>query len=534
MYSCYIPYSIAVEAISTSDSYKTWIVSAINDFNDKDTYLKFGENNSENAYGKLRIQFLTKENFLKNEGQGVFSFSSYDLTRVDSSFIFLNSDFQWTEGLMKKAIAYHVGQMLDLPYNGSDKESIMNPDLTQTYKGLSAGDIQSFQFKFNSALLSASITKGSVSARSISLIWNTNTPKEYYIKGSGLCWSSTNREPTINDEKNFYAGNKSGGWATGWNKRGSTVYFRSYFVTECETVYSPVIEIYVPESDTWEAGELAPFSSRRGAAVITTEGIFGKAFIIGGKLSSTNELTNEVWMHQPGLKAWKQVKSFPGTKREFATALLYQDKIYYGLGYVYQNFTYPIDWWEYNTTNDTWTKKENASPIGRPGAVGFSTSAGGILSLGLNVNTATTSTSTMLYNAANDSWSYLTNFPVSSGYKGYCTNNDTPYILLPTNRLIGFNKGGNYWFEADAFPFDNPTSNTIGNQENTMVACQGKIYYGSKNILDWFQYSPATNSWTKKSNSPTHFISTSTIYSIGDKIYVLDGTSKRVWEYNVD
>lgn len=534
LYSCYIPYSVDVTSTTSSVYYKSWIDSAIIDFNNKGTYLKFEESNSQIAGYKLHIKFLTKEHFQTTQSQGVFSFANYAITKLDSSNIYLNSDFDWTESLVKKAVAYHIGQMLNLPFDGNDKESIMNADLTQPYKGLSVKDIQNLLNKFNNTLLSASISEGSVSARSISLIWNTNVPKDFFIKGSGLCWSSTNSNPTIDDEKNFFTDLSSGGWATGWNKPGSVVYFRSYFITECETIYSPVLKLNVPQYNTWEAGDTAPFSSRTNATVVATNGIFGKAFIIGGKLASTNELTNEVWMHHPGIKLWKQVKSFPGTKRESATTFFYQDKIYYGLGYVQQNFTYPIDWWEYNITTDTWTQKGNASPIGRPGAVGFSTSAGGMLTLGLNIRTVTASTSTMLYNSTKDSWSNLSNFPFSSGIKGYSTSNDVPYILLPDNRLIGFNKGSNYWFEASSFPFDNPTNNTISNQQNTMVSCQGKIYYGSKSLLDWYQYDPISNSWVKKRNSRTRFIASSMMYSIGDKIYVLDGNSRQVWEYNVE
>lgn len=529
-WNCYISFSITPPPASTKPI-KSWIEAIFTDFNSKGASIQFSTNNNQNNSQHVRIQFLPKENFITSQGVGVFSFPNYGICKVDSLTVYLNSDFDWTENLVKKTVAYQLGRMLDLPYRANDISSIMNPELSQPYSGMTPSDIQNYQAKFSKSAIRGTITKGVISARSISFNWAISNPQERPILGSGLCWSSVNSNPTINDEKNYYPSLRSGYWATGWNKPGAIVYFRSYYVTDCDIIYSPVLAVNVPKVNTWEAGSVASFSRRTGAAVVATDGFYGKAYFIGGRLSSNNSLTNEVWMHQPGVNLWRQVKSFPGVLRESATSFYFQDKIYYGFGYVQQNYTFQTDWWEYNTTTDTWTQKRNLNSIATSAAASFSTLSGGAFTLGITNNNGVFSQITRQYSPSNDAWFTLPNFPLSTGHKGFASIGDNLYILMPNNRFIAFN--GNYWYEAPSFQYESSTTNP-SSQYNTMISCQNNVYYGAKGTQYWYQYAPTKNAWNRMTNAPTYFSTSSMFYMVGDKIYVIDGNSQQTWEYNVE
>jgi len=516
-------------AIQTNDLVKAdWIRNTVSEFNNKGSYVHFTETPLGNH--NFLIRTSSKENFESTDGQGIFKFSSYQISKIDTSQIELNEYFNWTEAEVKKVIAYRIGQLLRLKFDNADSKSVMNPDINQPFSGLSSGDIKTLQSLYGSGSLTASITKGPISARSIVLKWNTTNPNELNIRGSGLCWSRTNTQPTVSDEKNFFENQTASVWGTGWNSPGTTVYFRSYVVTDCETIYSPVLKIDVPQADTWELSSSIPFQTRTGSQVITTDGLFGKAFIIGGKFSS-GELTNEVWMHYPANAEWKQMKSFPGARRENAVSFLYQDKIYYGLGYVASNFNYPVDWWEYNISSDVWTQKNNFSAVGRPGSIGLQLVNGGLITLGLDTRTALINTTTMGYNAQQDRWFYLSNFPIANGVKGFANNSGFAYTLSNNNSFYTYNIGGNFWSQLASFPFDTPTVST-GNQSNTLASIGGKLYYGSKSQVSWTMYNAATNSWIRKKNCPILFNTNTVLYTVGDKIYAFGGNNDGVWEYN--
>ena len=73
----------------------------------------------------------------------------------------------------------------------------------------------------------------------------------------------------------------------------------------------------------------------------------------------------------------------PGEGRFLAAGFAIGTKIYVGTG-LNAASTPLTDFWEYNTTNDTWTQKTDFAGGARFGAVGFSINGKGYITLGGN------------------------------------------------------------------------------------------------------------------------------------------------------
>src|SRR5687767_59645 len=82
-------------------------------------------------------------------------------------------------------------------------------------------------------------------------------------------------------------------------------------------------------------------------------------FSVGGKvylaLGGNTTTTNQVWEFDTLTNNWTQKNNFPGVARGGAFAMVYNNKVYVGLGFDGTN--YLTDIWEYTPSNDSWIQK---------------------------------------------------------------------------------------------------------------------------------------------------------------------------------
>jgi hypothetical protein len=131
-----------------------------------------------------------------------------------------------------------------------------------------------------------------------------------------------------------------------------------------------------PGTGAWIQLDDLPFGNAAGASAFT---INNKAYVIAGK---------DCWEYDPTLDSWNQKADFPGTSRYHGTGFSIADKLYFGTGSEkLDNYDYPgnnwSDFWQYNSSNDSWTRLIDFPMISRTGAYGISYNGKGYIGGGL-------------------------------------------------------------------------------------------------------------------------------------------------------
>jgi len=207
-----------------------------------------------------------------------------------------------------------------------------------------------------------------------------------------------------------------------------------------------------------------------------------------------------------GQGTWVQKASLPGLGRLTAVAFTIGNKGYLGTGDVSTSHIHVDDFWEYDPITDTWTQKANFGGGPRAYAVGFSIGVKGYLGTGADG-------SLTLYN---DFWEYDPN-----------TNNWTQKANVPgppRSQAVSFSFG-NYGFVAtgspslsDLWEYDPVTNSWIQKAnyfagtrtdiDRAVFVVSNKVYMGtggapvSIKVNDFWEYDPANDSWSQKSNFP--------------------------------
>ena len=176
---------------------------------------------------------------------------------------------------------------------------------------------------------------------------------------------------------------------------------------------------------------------------------------------------------------WTQMNNFGGSARKDAVSFTINNKAYIATGY---DGNYKNDLWEYDPANDSWTQKANFPGAARCQAAAFAIGSYGYVGTGATSTTAFTDF--WAYNATNNSWTQKANF------------------------------GGIARFSAVGFSIG--TKGYIGAGWDT-------AYYG-RYVADFWEYSPATDTWTQKTSVPFANIGY-TSFVIGSSAYVGTGYS---------
>ena len=136
---------------------------------------------------------------------------------------------------------------------------------------------------------------------------------------------------------------------------------------------------YDPESNTWT--RKADFSG-----VARTE---AAAFSIGSKgYIGTGSLRNDFWEYNPAAETWTQKADFGGSGRFGAASFSIGNKGYIGAGKesVDLGVGFKNDFWEYDPSQDSWTKKADFGGTARARTMHFSIGNRGYIGLGYDID----------------------------------------------------------------------------------------------------------------------------------------------------
>lgn len=112
---------------------------------------------------------------------------------------------------------------------------------------------------------------------------------------------------------------------------------------------------YDPDSDTWTQLEDFP-GGRRSHSVCLSEG--SKAYVVSGGRDDTNDFYNDLWEFDKSTETWAALENFPGEGRWRAYGWLLDDKIYVGGGALFGANGY-LDLYAYDLNDKTWESREN-------------------------------------------------------------------------------------------------------------------------------------------------------------------------------
>lgn len=191
----------------------------------------------------------------------------------------------------------------------------------------------------------------------------------------------------------------------------------------------------------------------------------GKCYILPGAFKSNGKLVNEFWEFDPESKVWTRKADPPATlARYFAAGFSIRSKIYIGTGETYDGqWKLYNDFWEWNQTTDTWTKKADFPGEKRAHATGFSVGNKGYLGLGgqIGMGGGPVYQDFWEYDQATDKWTRKADFKgnqtidaigFSANDKGYLTAGWDPIIdSTAPQEIWSWNQTKNFWTKIGIF-----------------------------------------------------------------------------------
>lgn len=237
----------------------------------------------------------------------------------------------------------------------------------------------------------------------------------------------------------------------------------------------------------------ADVTGNRDASVCFTIG--NKVYVGGGAGKK------DFYEYTPSTDTWVQKGDIPGVtqSRAFGVGLAINGKGYVGLGGDDNNTTLKKDWWEYDATNDTWTKKADFIGVARDGSAFFVTNNKAYI-IGGTDNRFVLS-DVYEYSPANDIWTKLNgNYPqgpivfgtgFSIGNYGYVTCGAAQAEYTATYQF----DPQNYTWKRMADFTGTPRQTAIGFSINNIGFVGGGQQSYSQAFKDFYSFNPVLNTW---------------------------------------
>lgn len=238
---------------------------------------------------------------------------------------------------------------------------------------------------------------------------------------------------------------------------------------------------------------------------------------------------------------WSSMNNFSGTARSGAVSFTIGTKVYVGTGGDNRDF------WEYDPATDTWTQKADFGGNGRGGAVGFSIGNKGYIGTGMYGGTVRYK-DFWEYDPATDTWTQKADFLGTARYGavGFSIGNKG-YIGTGNDGVSG-------WGDRDDFYEYNPATDTWSSKapfgggqrqgavgfsicDKGYVGTGIKLGFSNTNFKDFWEYDPTSNTWIQKADYGGGLVNSAVGFSICTLGYVGTGTSGVIpkmdfWKYN--
>jgi N-acetylneuraminic acid mutarotase len=235
--------------------------------------------------------------------------------------------------------------------------------------------------------------------------------------------------------------------------------------------------------------------------------VIAAALIAGCKDKGTDSKEEETFKLN-----WEEMKNFPGCIRIEAAGFWIGEKFYTGLGFGYlddnfQNLDNLNDFYEYDTSTKTWTRKADFPGIGRMKAASFSIGEKGYIGFGQSLVNCDQGCDQVAYR---DLWEYdpIQDRWETAGTYDQVEEGATIYSKsFPVNGKVYITLGFDLW----AFdPSDKSLVKTGSLPENLILisgfVLNNRIYLGTGStpsiVSTFYEFDPATLTWTKKAEFP--------------------------------
>ena len=188
---------------------------------------------------------------------------------------------------------------------------------------------------------------------------------------------------------------------------------------------------YDPNEDDWERKADFAGPARHRAVSFS---IGGKGYVGTGEGSFGNDgRLKDFWEYDPEEDTWVRKADFAGDARYMASGLAIDGKGYIGLGTIDQDATsYFKDFWEYDPSANTWSRKADFEGVARTGAISFTIGKNGYVGTGRAATTTLGAQSDLwLYSPASNTWTRRADYNTTGRY------NATGFSIGNTGYLTG-------------------------------------------------------------------------------------------------
>ncbi len=303
---------------------------------------------------------------------------------------------------------------------------------------------------------------------------------------------------------------------------------------------------YDPGLNTWVRKANFGGTARYGAVGFS----IGAMGYIG--TGNENNYKKDFWEYDPIANTWTKKSDFGGNAKTGAIGFSIENKGYIGTGiedYGYGTTVTTTDFWEYDPDLDTWTSKTFLGGGGRVGATGFSIGNQGYLGTGFTSSSFGgpffAYSDFWMFDATANTWTRKADFGGNArssavafhiGRKGYIgTGSEQLYVYKKD--FWEFDPEANTWTQKADFG-GSARSNAIG------FSIGNKGYIGTgrnccSSYKDFWEYNPETNTWIQKADFAGSGRYDAVGFSIDDKGYIGTGYSspaykRDFWEYDPD
>lgn len=275
---------------------------------------------------------------------------------------------------------------------------------------------------------------------------------------------------------------------------------------------------------TWTSRTSLPDSTRDGAVGFSI-GNYGYMGLGQAPSKVPHPDYKDFWQFNPSTNSWTRKANFPGKARGFAATFVIGNYGYVVTGIDSNVITCTNECWQYNVITNVWTKKANYPGLPRDGGVGFSIGKKGYVGLGSN-DSYDSYKDFWAYDTATNAWTQIADFGgiprlTANGFSmngtGYvCFGEDSTYTFH--RDIWVYDTGTNTWTQKSICP---DTSSYSGNG----FVIGKDIYVGTGQdstaacLSEFWQYNTTNNTWTKQANFPD-LRGACSAFAIGDTGYM--------------
>lgn len=292
---------------------------------------------------------------------------------------------------------------------------------------------------------------------------------------------------------------------------------------------------------SWSQKADFPAVGRWGAIAFAVN---GKAYVGTGVTSRT--VHSDMYEYNPSSNQWTQKSDYPAGARYTGMTFNIGNRVYAGGGKDNGTTYGTYDFWEYDATSDTWSRRADIGNstdgyVRRSLGVGFSMNGKGYIGLGA-MDYDTRMKDLWEYNPINDTWIKKSDLPAIQRYgaSAFVINNrayvGSGQYYSPLNDLWEYVPSTDSWIQRVS---DHSAGRTQG--VSFTIGSKGYIGLGSgaDNLNDFWEYTPTPvcNEWTQLPNFPDIGRYGSVAMSIGSKGYMGLGAGENgyyndFWEFN--